>query len=280
VEAVSSNVYALAKTLFALAHGVPYPPPGQHDPDKWEYSLVPTAGNVTEGLARLVETATAYGPVQRPTMRQFADELADWLSQHPELPPHTRDTYYARTGFAAIYATLEEQRRMTRTVFTALRRAAATFGGPEGDDSVTPDVKPMRDHLPDGTWPTLALDRHDLAQPYEAPDDEPDPIEEPDGGLTLSVAVADGQVRLLLGGYVFNDEVTYFAEWQARQDLADGIDSSASTGWTLIWSSDAHGRIGYPSTASKLARLAADARAAEPAGGPTGAPGATLSRVW
>ena len=80
-----ADVYSLAKTLWVLASGKRYPPNEtlRMDVPELRFSnLCPHPRAIY--FDRLVESATDYGPSRRPTMREFARELSEWLN-----PPTT-----------------------------------------------------------------------------------------------------------------------------------------------------------------------------------------------
>lgn len=79
----ASDVYSLAKSLWVLATGVDFPPPGHQPADAAPYRIAdfrphPQAARLDE----LVDRATHLDPASRPSVAEFADELQQWL----ELP--------------------------------------------------------------------------------------------------------------------------------------------------------------------------------------------------
>lgn len=80
-----ADVYSLAKTLWVLATGQNYPPPGQQRIDDQGVRL---SAYVTHPRAylldRLIENATTHNPSERPSMEGMARELHAWL--HPPQP--------------------------------------------------------------------------------------------------------------------------------------------------------------------------------------------------
>ncbi|MCM2558768.1 protein kinase [Alcaligenes faecalis] len=82
----SADVYSLAKTLWKLATGQGYPLPGS-------YTLIHQAFRIgsylpdqtgTGALDQLISAATAFRPLDRPSMSQFAAELQAWLTPKVE----------------------------------------------------------------------------------------------------------------------------------------------------------------------------------------------------
>jgi serine/threonine protein kinase len=103
-----ADVYSIAKTLWVLATGQNYPPPGQY---RVEIPALTLSAYVTHPrvqlLDRLLERATAYTPGERPTMREMADELSAWLS-----PPAGGASMEDMTDlYARIFARTEPKRR-------------------------------------------------------------------------------------------------------------------------------------------------------------------------
>jgi hypothetical protein len=76
-----ADVYSLAKTLWALAAGQNFPPDGQIMSDVEMHSLSYwLAGQGSIALQLILETATADAQDARPSMAEFAQQLADWSS--------------------------------------------------------------------------------------------------------------------------------------------------------------------------------------------------------
>lgn len=86
-DAVSSNgmsadVYSLAKTIWVLATGQNFPPPGQHRTSERSFTISAYVNDARASLLdRLLEVATSPSPETRPSMEQFQSELEAWL--HP-----------------------------------------------------------------------------------------------------------------------------------------------------------------------------------------------------
>jgi len=83
-EAVDSrlaDVYSLAKVLWVLLAGRPYPMPGpQRAADPSSLAALRSDGAMTD-LDRLIERATANEPSARPNMNELASELDIWLER-------------------------------------------------------------------------------------------------------------------------------------------------------------------------------------------------------
>ncbi len=105
----SADVYALAKTLWVLAAGQNFPPPGLQRVEDRNLVLDAYAPHPRAFLLdRLIESATSPNPLERPTMREMASELHAWRSDGvaPQRPASLSD-------FAARFAALEEPARRT-----------------------------------------------------------------------------------------------------------------------------------------------------------------------
>lgn len=79
-----ADVWSLAKTMFVLA--LPgrgrHPPGGTHIAAAPQFSLWSIGGESAESIGYLLEAATEFHPRDRPSMREFADELGYWLKKH------------------------------------------------------------------------------------------------------------------------------------------------------------------------------------------------------
>jgi serine/threonine protein kinase len=88
VQSGPADVYSLAKTLWVLAAGRKFPPPGELRADNGALRL---SGQVAHPrvpmLDSFIETATAHDPIRRPSMREFSDELAWWAAPVVEKKP-------------------------------------------------------------------------------------------------------------------------------------------------------------------------------------------------
>jgi len=109
-----ADVYSLAKTLWVLATGQTYPPPGQQ---RVEVPTLILGAYVSHGrtplLDRLIENATAYDPDSRPSMAEMATELCSWSSS-PRVAPSSMDLTDLSVRIAAAATPqrrIEEQRR-------------------------------------------------------------------------------------------------------------------------------------------------------------------------
>jgi len=79
-----ADVYSLAKTLWAVAAGRLYPPPGELRSDRPGLRLSSHVTSATaSSLDPLLERSTADDPSARPTMDEFAAELSWWSDSSP-----------------------------------------------------------------------------------------------------------------------------------------------------------------------------------------------------
>jgi serine/threonine protein kinase len=121
-EGGPADVYSLAKTLFVLTAGQQYPPPGEQRVDTVgvrisDFVALPRV----ELLDRLVEHGTRYSPAERPTLREFAHELAAWLDLQTEPtlsdPADLSDLRARITRHTAQAVRAREVRRTAETAF-------------------------------------------------------------------------------------------------------------------------------------------------------------------
>lgn len=78
-DPLPADTYSLAKTMWSLVAGVPYPPEGHQPADSRKWSLRELRPDVRSGaLDQLIDRATQLTPTARPTMAQFAAELRAW----------------------------------------------------------------------------------------------------------------------------------------------------------------------------------------------------------
>lgn len=249
VDPFSADVYALAKTFYVLAFpsSGPYPPVGQHDAQKWQFSLSRAGGPSAEMLGPLIEAATSSDPFERPTMTEFAEELALWLTVVTLGEPRPVVPY--RTGFHALREIAAELQKSTERVFRELQDAVHSLGEVYVDGSVTLDGEPDRVRYQDGQLATITLSQHGFEDG-----------EEVDCGIVLAMSCGS-DTRLVVGAYCIGAQALYIAEWQQR-----AISSDAPDAWVLRWSGDGWARVGFLAAAQVLRQLLAQARAHAPLG--------------
>jgi serine/threonine protein kinase len=84
----SADVYSLAKTLWVLATGQRWPPPGEIRVDRPNLLLSAyVAGDRARLLDRLLARASQHNPSDRPKAGEFARGLRAWLSTPAEILP-------------------------------------------------------------------------------------------------------------------------------------------------------------------------------------------------
>jgi serine/threonine protein kinase len=83
-----ADVWSLAKTMWVLVAGQNFPPPGpQPSDDPQDCLAIITEHPRAYLLDKLIERATRNDSAERPTMRQFAEELVAWLALGATPPP-------------------------------------------------------------------------------------------------------------------------------------------------------------------------------------------------
>jgi serine/threonine protein kinase len=90
------DVYLMAKTLWVLATGQTYPPPGPHRTEDVQTRIETYVDHPkVRFLDQLMESATRHDPASRSSMQRVADELFDWcsLSNDPVPIPDTDDLF-------------------------------------------------------------------------------------------------------------------------------------------------------------------------------------------
>jgi serine/threonine protein kinase len=83
-----ADVFSLAKTLWVLATGFNFPPPGQQRLEHTPYTIQTIRSDrLAFLLDRLIERSTDADPRKRPTMAEFAKELHLWLAPRASASP-------------------------------------------------------------------------------------------------------------------------------------------------------------------------------------------------
>lgn len=78
-DPLPADVFSLAKTLWSLITGLPYPPEGHQPADSRRWSIRELRPDArASALDQLIDRATLLTPTARPTMAQFAAELRAW----------------------------------------------------------------------------------------------------------------------------------------------------------------------------------------------------------
>lgn len=87
-----ADVYSLAKTIWVLATGQRYPPPGELRVDVEGLRLSRYSNHPRASLLDvLLEAATTYEADHRPSMKAVASDLAAWVSGTPDVVAHGTD---------------------------------------------------------------------------------------------------------------------------------------------------------------------------------------------
>ncbi|MFD5015377.1 protein kinase domain-containing protein [Streptomyces chartreusis] len=197
-----ADVWSLAKTLFVLAMGQPYPPEGTHYPQGHEYSLWALGGDAAMDLAPVMEAATAYEPRDRLSMAAFRDELAAWLELHrgPVAPAHSAFRYGLRALEAATADVRRHEEELRRLLPEQMRRLAKAQHG-ERDRWLPPA---LGEKHPAGV---------ELIELHGYPDDPEYDMGVDGMALSSTVPDATGR-RIVLGGFLMGTSTTLAAEIQ------------------------------------------------------------------
>lgn len=156
-----TDVYALAKTLWVLATGQTYPLPGDLTPDIEQFrigSFSVEAG--TRTLDLLVGRSTQVDPGQRPTMQEFASELAAWRtlgSQQPDQVSFQSETMDRLAPLVRARISATSQRDQTRSYVQGRRTEIALQMRALVDElSSILGIEPERDVTSFGDVPEIA----------------------------------------------------------------------------------------------------------------------------
>jgi serine/threonine protein kinase len=87
-----ADVYSLAKTLWVMATGQTYPPPGEQRDSVYQMRLSTyVIHRKARYLDKLISSCTRHDPESRPDMAAVAEELKSWSKQRqPIAPPRPR----------------------------------------------------------------------------------------------------------------------------------------------------------------------------------------------
>jgi serine/threonine protein kinase len=113
-----ADVWSLAKTLWVLLTGEPYPWPGEYRQGT-PYSLrIPRIGNYSwiAELDELIIRCTRLQPEARPTMAELAQELRACLAEPPEIRPQAGVAALRERVVALTAAALNENRQANERV--------------------------------------------------------------------------------------------------------------------------------------------------------------------
>jgi serine/threonine protein kinase len=147
VDPAPADVYSLAKTLWVLAAGSAWPPPG-HQPAGTNQGVGAYRPHARASeLDELIDRATRLEPSRRPTMDGVATDLAAWLQTPPGTPemtelltvaaelrrramPHIEASDASEEESRAVYALSERIHDGLATVTEAIRNAFPQVGDP------------------------------------------------------------------------------------------------------------------------------------------------------
>ena len=112
-----ADVYSLGKTLWVLASGQNFPPPGELRTDVPQLTLAAQINFPrTFQLDRLLARMTKHDPEARPQMGEVATELRAWLAPHVETaPPENLASVSARIAASAVRFQHAEATRIAHT---------------------------------------------------------------------------------------------------------------------------------------------------------------------
>jgi Protein kinase domain len=114
-----ADVYSLAKTLWVLATGQQYPLPGEQRLGNTPVSLARwVVDRGAHALDVLLDRSTRISPEERPTMREFADQLRAWVT--PPSPGEPSDLSDLAVDFKAIVFPQEQREATLERHITAI----------------------------------------------------------------------------------------------------------------------------------------------------------------
>ncbi|HDS1545982.1 TPA: protein kinase [Stenotrophomonas maltophilia] len=166
-----ADVFSLAKTLWVLATGQKFPLPGIYDPAYPAFRIgAYIVEERTSPLDRLIASATAIEPADRPTMAVFASELSTWLE--PIIPVATGITldtsaFAAELDLRIIDANANRERES--------RAAAATRElGLRLREYVRPVAEDLRRALAENFFQSVSLSIDDIEWGFKVVGEIPD----------------------------------------------------------------------------------------------------------
>jgi hypothetical protein len=122
-----ADVYSLAKTLWVLASGECYPPKETLRMDVPELRFSNLCSHPRAGVFdRLVESATDYGPLRRPMMREFAKQLFEWLNP-PSLESLKTDLTALTKEYQNVFEVENRAKRNRDQLIDAARAVLVSF---------------------------------------------------------------------------------------------------------------------------------------------------------
>jgi serine/threonine protein kinase len=174
-----ADVYSLVKTLWAVAAGERYPPPGQLRSDRHRLRL---SSHVDDQRAilldPLIEDCTSDDPADRPAMQDLAKELTLWSAPasvpvQPDLSAYTEEAARLREANLPRGETSQERRSRLRSeaqarahsVLTLPLMAAFKEAGLHNMGSAPEQFKTWSGEAYGGSWSTPCFGIDTLASP-------------------------------------------------------------------------------------------------------------------
>jgi len=229
-----ADLYALAKSFWAVLAGAKYPPQGPMFAHRPECGLERFGGSSAEGLARLLEIATEESPSDRPTLSEFRDELRTWLRVNPATSVPEPGSISPSAAEVDARGPLGIVDDAVHKVLLGCRRAGPTPGQILDDPTARVALvnDPRATAMQDSTSGHIAVKK-----------------------LSWSEA---GNVRLVAAGVLERrDDLLYSLSWQRR--------ATGGTSWEVTWQAEGRVRARLPSDIAERARLADEAIRHRPA---------------
>jgi serine/threonine protein kinase len=256
-----ADVWSLAKTLWVLAVGQNYPPPGQVRVDHpytrlRDHSLHPRAA----GLEPILEQATRPDPLSRPTMDTLAAELRAWMAQplpRPSLPDVDDLAERVRAIAEPTVRASDERGRILRDasrLLAHLRRAPRELElRMRKLGNLLADQQGLILHLGGGTDRRDAIAIATESSTISAPGPH---------GVSLSLDIAyelfePGQIRLVAGLYVHTAPANPEVIWLETRDAPNGTSLAANGADELAQAAIEH----FASAATRYVELVEHAEA-------------------
>jgi serine/threonine protein kinase len=128
INAGPADVFSLAKTLWVLASGRTFPPQGHLRADTPALRLSSFCNHSRcQILDNLLERATNHSTTIRPTMQQFATELAAWLNPPTALTGRVIDLAVVANEYQGTIAAAHSTEEKKQQLIQAVNQALASF---------------------------------------------------------------------------------------------------------------------------------------------------------
>lgn len=239
IEWSAADVYALAKSFWAILAEERYPPQGPLYVRRPECDLGRFGGRAAEDLARLLEMATEDKPSYRPSLPEFHGELRTWLQIYPAGSTPRRVGYPSLFDEATSAAKVDEG-GPSKIVDTAVHRLLddCRKAGPDNGRIVD---DPKADIIP-----------------WDDPRAEGDPDWTPDHLAVKRLSWnSAGGIRLVAVGVLEGDgDLRYGLSWQRR------VPRTGS--WEVAWQTEGRVRARLPSDHAERIRLTGEAMRQRP----------------